>query len=261
MFLKPRYVRQWSLKIYTGTLVVLVCSLVFGISVQNLPYISLGPVNVSVADLSVIMLVVSLAGTYDRFSAGKQVFIGCVLSYVPFSMLFHTGALYPAVLLLVAMISMMIASREYGYRIVAFVIPAMISFFVGGRHFFISPENFEAVSLSEKHTDFIFHHVQTQHSFLALGIVLAYSIVLIRLIVLTGEVKNSFARSICVGGTAVFSVGITWGILANLGCLPMPSAGLNLPLVSYGGSLVLGHMLIAGLILGASRRKSMAVPA
>jgi cell division protein FtsW (lipid II flippase) len=53
--------------------------------------------------------------------------------------------------------------------------------------------------------------------------------------------------------------GTLWGILSNIGFAPMPTAGLNIPFLSYGGSLLVANLALIGIVIGANRRKMLSL--
>lgn len=76
-------------------------------------------------------------------------------------------------------------------------------------------------------------------------------------------IKSSFAikdfnlRVLAVVGICLMTVQVFTSVLANLGALPMISAGINIPFISYGGSGMIGNFLIIGILVGCLKRKSL----
>jgi rod shape determining protein RodA len=87
--------------------------------------------------------------------------------------------------------------------------------------------------LPEDHTDFIFSVVCEEVGFLgALGIILLYTLLLVRLIFLVMNVQNFFEQIIGVGLIAhiLLSVCINIGMVTGI----LPIVGIPLPIISYG---------------------------
>jgi rod shape determining protein RodA len=105
----------------------------------------------------------------------------------------------------------------------------------------------ELLFLPERHTDFIFAVIGERFGFAgAAFVVLLYSVLLWRVIRLMRQ-SSSFYGTLIVGGVLAmlaFQVIVNMGM--NLGLLPV--TGITLPLVSYGGSSVVGTFLALGLL-------------
>jgi rod shape determining protein RodA len=105
----------------------------------------------------------------------------------------------------------------------------------------------ELLFLPERHTDFIFAVIGERFGFAgAAFVVLLYSVLLWRVIRLMRQ-SSSFYGTLIVGGVLAmlaFQVIVNMGM--NLGLMPV--TGITLPLVSYGGSSVVGTFLALGLL-------------
>lgn len=103
-------------------------------------------------------------------------------------------------------------------------------------------------------TDFIFAVIAENFGFLgSAALLFAFTIVLWRLIVISGKATDWFAQSIAAGmfGLLIFSILQNIGMTIGL----MPISGITLPFVSYGGSSLLTNMLALGVVLNVSRRR------
>ncbi|PYZ97632.1 cell division protein FtsW [Alteribacter lacisalsi] len=74
----------------------------------------------------------------------------------------------------------------------------------------------------------------------------------------TFKTPDHFGRLLVIGGAVMFSLPAVWNILMGLGILPI--AGVSLPLVSYGGSMLLLYAIVLGLILNVYRKKDIIQP-
>lgn len=106
--------------------------------------------------------------------------------------------------------------------------------------------------LPERHTDFIFASVAEELGLLGSVFLLFGLFVLFwRLIVIFEQITNNAARGFIVGlfFTLFFQTIIHVGM--NMGLLPI--TGVPLPLVSAGGSSLLGTMIGLGMVIGIKR--------
>lgn len=112
--------------------------------------------------------------------------------------------------------------------------------------------------LPAKQTDFIFSVIGEQLGFLGSSLfLLAYILLIWRILKVAMEAKDEFGRFICVGVAAMLS----FQLLVNVGMTIsiMPVTGVPLPLVSYGGSSFLTTMLALGLVLSVAAHKDTSI--
>ena len=103
-------------------------------------------------------------------------------------------------------------------------------------------------------TDFIFAAFAEEHGFVgALGILLLYFIVLMRLTQNAQTAPDRAGTFVVMGVVAVLS----FHILVNVGMVVgfMPVTGIPLPLMSYGGSSVLFMFLALGIVMNVRMRR------
>mgnify|MGYP003966200619 FL=1 len=104
--------------------------------------------------------------------------------------------------------------------------------------------------LPEKHTDFIFTLFSEEFGFIgSLGLLLLYTIIILRIIQIGAISKNSFARLFCFGFAFAIFIYITVNLSMVLGLLPI--VGSPLPIMSYGGSSMLATMIGFGIVMSA----------
>ena len=106
--------------------------------------------------------------------------------------------------------------------------------------------------LPEAHTDFIFALVGEELGLIGAVVVLAlFAVVAVRGFRVAARHPDSFAGLLAFGLTAVLILSAVVNIGVVLGMLP--TKGLPLPFLSYGGSALLATMLEVGLLAALSR--------
>lgn len=114
--------------------------------------------------------------------------------------------------------------------------------------------------LPEAHTDFIFSILAEELGLVgALATLSLYALMILRIFRVgrrSEQVKHFYAAYLCYGVGVVFAVQVLINLGVNTGLLP--TKGLTLPLISYGGSSLLGSGIMLGLVFRAdyeSRKK------
>ena len=104
--------------------------------------------------------------------------------------------------------------------------------------------------LPEKHTDFIFTLFSEEFGFIgSVGLLLIYTIIILRIIQIGVISRSSFARLFCFGFAFAIFIYITVNLSMVLGLLPI--VGSPLPIMSYGGSSMLATMMGFGIVMSA----------
>ncbi len=107
------------------------------------------------------------------------------------------------------------------------------------------------------HTDFIFAIVGEELGFLgAAGLVLCFGIVAWRGFRAARRAPDRFAAYLAAGATAMIVVQAAVNVSVVLGL--MPTKGIPLPFVSYGGSSLVACWIAGGLILNVSQHETEA---
>ncbi len=113
-------------------------------------------------------------------------------------------------------------------------------------------DDLPACRVPEPHTDSIFCVIGERFGLVGAGVVLLLFTALIGscLLVAAGT-EEPFGRLVAIGVAALFAgeVLINTGMLVGL----LPITGVSLPLVSYGGSGLIGHLLSLGLVISVAR--------
>lgn len=109
--------------------------------------------------------------------------------------------------------------------------------------------------LPDPHTDFIYSVAGEEFGYLAcLGLLLIFAVISLKGILAASRRADPFLRS---AGTALFfmfGVQAVINVGVNVGLLP--TKGMTLPLISYGGSSMLGTALTIGLGLALTRKRA-----
>lgn len=108
--------------------------------------------------------------------------------------------------------------------------------------------------LPEAHTDFIFSVIGEELGLLGALIVLAlFGFIILRGLRLALKIEEPFGQYLAFGLTALLGLQalIHMGVVMGL----MPTKGLVLPFISYGGSAMVMNLTAAGILLGLSRRR------
>ncbi|EMR04940.1 Rod shape-determining protein RodA [Bhargavaea cecembensis DSE10] len=103
------------------------------------------------------------------------------------------------------------------------------------------------VYVPEAHTDFIFSVIGEDWGFIGASLVISlYFILIYHLTRTTLQLKDPFSTYVCTGIIAM----ITFHVFQNVGMTIqlLPITGIPLPLISYGGSSIMGNMLALGLV-------------
>ncbi len=107
--------------------------------------------------------------------------------------------------------------------------------------------------LPEAHTDFIYSVIGEELGLWgALLVVGLFGVLLYRGMRLALESEDSFTRLMVFGLTMLLGLQALVHMSVVMGLVP--TKGLVLPFVSYGGSALVVHLTVAGMLLGVSRR-------
>lgn len=110
--------------------------------------------------------------------------------------------------------------------------------------------------IPEQHTDFIFTIVAEEFGFLgSIGLLAAWGLVLIFGLRIASQSKNLFGALLTGGVVATLAFYIVVNIGMVMGLLPV--VGVPLPLLSYGGTVMMTVMVGIGLVLGAHLDRDM----
>jgi rod shape determining protein RodA len=110
--------------------------------------------------------------------------------------------------------------------------------------------------LPEQYTDFIFSVIGEELGFVGTGLLLGLFVIIIwRGITIMNKARDRFGSLLATGVVCMFATHTILNIGMVMGIMPV--IGVPLPLVSYGGSSLLAHMLAIGILLGVYYRRYM----
>jgi cell division protein FtsW len=104
--------------------------------------------------------------------------------------------------------------------------------------------------LPHAHTDFILSVIGEELGlFATLGIVALFLVMFFSILRIARDVPDMFWFLVVVGGGAFISLQSLFNMGVVIGLLP--TKGISLPFISYGGANLVGSFLIVGLIIAA----------
>jgi cell division protein FtsW len=122
---------------------------------------------------------------------------------------------------------------------------------VGGRG--LGASVFKITSLPEPHTDFIFAVIGEELGFVGTtAILVIFAWLAWRGFLIALRTPDLFGRLLSGGIILTILLGVCFNLGVVTGCLP--TKGISLPFISYGGSSLILNMAAIGLVLAVSRR-------
>jgi cell division protein FtsW len=189
-----------------------------------------------VAALVVIMLFV--AGTQVRYLAyGVLAALPALVALVATSAYRRTRVL--------AFLDPWSARSDTGYQIVQ----SFLAFGAGGWHGVgLGDGRQKLLYLPEAHTDFIFSVVGEELGLIGIAVILGlYATILWRGVRIAMRAPDVFGAYLALGLTSLVALQAIMNMCVVMGLLP--TKGLTLPLVSYGGSSILMSLVAVGMLL------------
>ncbi|UCG53075.1 MAG: rod shape-determining protein RodA [Candidatus Latescibacterota bacterium] len=123
---------------------------------------------------------------------------------------------------------------------------------LSGKGFFLGTQK-ALEFLPAKHTDFIFSVLGEEVGFVgALLVLILFTVLILRALVLGGKAKSEFASTVCVGIAAYFFFQVFVNVAMTTGMAPV--TGIPLPFLSYGGSSLVVSCFFVGFLLNCSVR-------
>ncbi|MBS1254295.1 MAG: putative peptidoglycan glycosyltransferase FtsW [Deltaproteobacteria bacterium] len=107
--------------------------------------------------------------------------------------------------------------------------------------------------LPDAHTDFIFAIIGEELGFLWIFVlIILFSVFIWRGYWIAWNVRDTFGKHLSFGATTILSLQIILNLFVVVGLLP--TKGLPLPFISYGGTSLVVSMFLTGLLLNISAR-------
>ncbi|MGD8376098.1 MAG: rod shape-determining protein RodA [Acidobacteriota bacterium] len=142
--------------------------------------------------------------------------------------------------------------RGAGYQVIQSKI-ALGSGGMTGKGFFSGTQG-QLHFLPAQHTDFIFSVLGEEGGFVATAAVLGlYFLLLWRCFVAAESSRDLLGVYLCIGIAAMLATQILFNTGVVVGLLP--TAGITLPLLSYGGSSLISTLIAIGLIINVRMRR------
>ncbi len=105
--------------------------------------------------------------------------------------------------------------------------------------------------LPEAHTDFIYSVIAEELGFIGCSIVIIlFAILVFRGLSLSLRIRDTFGSMLALGLSTLIGIQAFFNMAVVMGLLP--TKGLTLPFVSYGGSALISNMFCIGLLLSLS---------
>lgn len=264
-FVRPAALRRASLGIYVVTFLLCALSLFGGASVSAFhagqPYLSVGGLQIKIVDLSVILFAFALAGLLQAQATKTRIAQAGLLiaSLAPLGGYLFAGSVYPGVLYFCVTLALMLVAGCTGSFVRTYGIMGglLLASTVQSRSF-VSAVDLSRVAGAERHTDFIFASVRDSSLVFGVLAMTAGVGLVIHLASRVRELRSPYLRTLLAGTAALFGVEVLWSLLSNSGIGPVPVTGVNFPFLSYGGSLMVVHLGLIGIALGAYRRRTLA---
>ena len=106
--------------------------------------------------------------------------------------------------------------------------------------------------LPESHTDFIFSIIGEELGFIgASAVVILFIVFIFAGMVIVFRARNLFSQLLSLGLISLIGIEAMINIGVSIGALP--TKGLSLPFISYGGSALLANMAALGLLVNISK--------
>lgn len=243
--------------LYICAVVGLAASYFSGVTSDNQPCLSILGLNIKIVDLSAVFFSLALPALSLRFQKSRFPALSKVaLFLIPLAYFSLNGFIWAGLLLLISGLCFL-GMQKISNKI--FLGTGII-----GAGLLLSKLSEGLVPIAEvnkaiienAHTDYALRSLSVAVGAEILAAVLLISILLygFRLVF---SIKEQNFRSIAVVGISLLAIQIVTSVLANLGILPMISAGVNIPFISYGGSGIIANFLIIGALLACFKRKTL----
>jgi cell division protein FtsW len=110
-------------------------------------------------------------------------------------------------------------------------------------------------SLPDGHTDFIYALASEEFGLIAgLFLIIGFAVVVVRGLSASAKLNDPFRQIAAAGLFTIFGLQAAINVAVNLHLVP--PKGMTLPLISYGGSSMLGTAITLGLALALTRRRA-----
>lgn len=257
-FLPAKFFLNFTASMYGVGAVGLFMSYFSGVVESGQPYLSIAGLNIKIVDLSGVLFALGLPALVSRvrLSSSLRNVLRFGLFLLPMTYFSYNGFIWPGLLFLISGLCYLGVS---GISTLSFIGIGFLGSGMLALQFaesLVSIQNLNQAIAANAHTDFALRSMR--EAMLAEGIAASLLIVLALYGVKSSStIKDLNLRALALVGVCLLTVQIFTSVLANLGILPMISAGINVPFISYGGSGIIASYLIIAVLVGCLKRKSL----
>jgi cell division protein FtsW (lipid II flippase) len=260
IYLLPvRHFRTFVASLYGIAVVGLAASYFSGISYDGQPYLKLAGLSIKIVDVAGSLFALGLSSLFWKIPDRRGgLALKLILFLAPLAFFSANGFIWSGMLLLVSGLCLLGMQKlsNVSYVGVGIVATGMLLLrFTEGLS--LNREVTRAV-VENAHTDYAFRSMSTAIMMELLAGCLFVALLLYGTRTVF-KIKDRNLRSIAVVCISLLGVQVTTTILANIGALPMISAGMNVPFISYGGSGLIASFMIVGVIVACLKRKNLLV--
>jgi len=197
------------------------------------------------------------------FSGGIPIshLLGCVLLFIPTAYYLVINAPYRLQRIL-TFLNPWQYRTEAGYQI----IHSLMAFGSGGFWGAGLGKSYQKLFyLPEPHTDFIFSVIGEELGLIGVVVILTlYGLIIWRGFAISLNIDNIFGSCLALGFTIAVALQVCVNMSVTLGLLP--TKGLTLPFLSYGGTSLICHMAVMGILMNIGsqvkkkQKKMVAIP-
>ncbi len=110
--------------------------------------------------------------------------------------------------------------------------------------------------LPESYGDFIFSVIGEEYGFVGLLIIfIAFAVIFLRTMLIAKKAPDNFGYFLAIGIIITFALYLVVNAAVNTGLLP--TTGVPLPLISYGGTAILIYSAVTGILLNISAQANI----
>lgn len=256
---KPKLSEKASLIGFSGIASIAILSFVSTTYADGQPYLSVAGLNIKIVDLSAALFTIFAPGVLLFGRKGKiQTAVSYLLLASPIWIFLKTGSIFPMAGYGIAILGMMtVYSPSMWPTLSVSCLGALGIFLLPTTNRFAESGSLEALRQSEQHTDFVISALHTWSPTLSVVAALCAVLFCARLFSVARIIKTSQGKMAVTGIACFISLGVLWSLISNLGFAPMPTAGVNFPFVSYGGSMMIAQLTMIGFVISYFRRKNL----
>ncbi|MEI8033024.1 MAG: rod shape-determining protein RodA [Chlorobiaceae bacterium] len=212
-----------------------------------------GFINIYVSVLLALALLALLLFQQKKFRSHQLLSIGAGLGAGLFTNRFATEILKPHQMKRIeTFLDPMSDPRGAGYNVLQAKIAISSGGFFGKG--FLQGTQTQLRFIPAQWTDFIFCVIAEELGFIGAALLISFYLVLIlRLIWAIFSIKNRFVELTLAGFVSLLFIHVVINVGMTIGLIPV--IGVPLPFVSYGGSSLVGNMMMVGLALNFFRNK------